>query len=88
MKFYFTYSTDGQPFVGGWSEVEAPNGHAACAAFRAYHPDKTEGLLNCSSVYDQERFERTEMYRVGNFGAYCHEVITLRREFTGGRRLP
>ena len=24
MKFYFTYGTDGQPFVGGWTEVEAP----------------------------------------------------------------
>lgn len=22
-KFYFTYGTDGQPFVGGWTEVEA-----------------------------------------------------------------
>ena len=43
-KFYFTYGTEGQPFVGGWTEVEAPDGHAACAAFRACHPDKTEGL--------------------------------------------
>lgn len=50
-KFYFTYGTDGQPFVGGWTEVEAPDRRAACAAFRSYHPDKTEGLLNCSSVY-------------------------------------
>lgn len=41
-KFYFTYGTDGQPFFGGWTEVEAPDAHAACAAFRAYHPDKTE----------------------------------------------
>ena len=23
MKYYFTYGTDGQPFVGGWTEVEA-----------------------------------------------------------------
>lgn len=54
-KFYFTYGTDGQPFFGGWTEVEAPDAHAACAAFRAYHPDKTEGLVNCSSIYDEER---------------------------------
>lgn len=46
-KFYFTYGTDGQPFFGGWTEVEAPDAHAACAAFRAYHPDKTEGLSLC-----------------------------------------
>ena len=35
MKYYFTYGTDGQPFVGGWTEVEAPNADIACAAFRA-----------------------------------------------------
>ena len=58
-KFYFTYGTDGQPFFGGWTEVEAPDAHAACAAFRAYHPDKTEGLVNCSSIYDEEKFKLT-----------------------------
>ena len=62
-KFYFTYGTDGQPFFGGWTEVEAPDAHAACAAFRAYHPDKTEGLVNCSSIYDEEKFKLTGMYR-------------------------
>lgn len=79
-KFYFTYGTDGQPFFGGWTEVEAPDAHAACTAFRAYHHDKTEGLLNCSSVYEEEHFKLTEMYREGNFGFRCHEIITLRRE--------
>lgn len=78
-KFYFTYGTDGQPFYGGWTEVDAPDGHAACAAFRAYHPDKHEGLINCSSIYTEERFKETEMYRSGNFDRRCHEVITLRR---------
>lgn len=80
MKFYFTYGSEGQPYIGGWTEVEAKDRHAACNAFRAYHPDKTEGLLNCSSVYDEEQFKRTEMYRSGNFGHRCHEVITLRRD--------
>ena len=50
-KFYFTYGSEGQPFCGGWTEVEAPNLHAACAAFQAYHPDKTEGLLNLSLIH-------------------------------------
>ena len=80
MRFYFTYGSDGQPFVGGWTEVEAEDIHAACAAFRVYHPDKNEGLLNCSSVYAEEQFERTEMFSSGNFGRRCHEIITLRRE--------
>lgn len=78
-KFYFTYGAEGQPFYGGWTEVEAPDGHSACAAFRAYHPDKTEGLLNCSSVYDEDHFKTTEMYQVGNFGYRCHEVIRITR---------
>lgn len=79
-KFYFTYGTEGQPFVGGWTEVDAPDDHAACAAFRAYHPDKTNGLLNCSDVYDEDHFKLTEMYRRGNFCFRCHERIILRRE--------
>jgi hypothetical protein len=79
-RYYFTYGSEGQPFVGGWTEIEAPNGHAACAAFRAYHPDKTDGLLNCSSVYSEEEFKRSVMYEKGNFNARCHEVITLRRD--------
>lgn len=82
-KFYFTYGTDGQPFVGGWTEVEAPDRHAACAAFRAYHPDKTEGLLNCSSVYSEETFLKLCMSGPdGNFGRHCHEVITIAQELS------
>lgn len=80
-KFYFTYGTEGQPFVGGWTEVEAPDRKIACALFRAIHPDKTEGLLNCCSVYSEEQFSKTEMAgSKGNFGRFCHEVITLRRD--------
>lgn len=30
-KFYFTYGTDGQPFFGGWTEVEAPGRSRGCA---------------------------------------------------------
>ena len=83
-KYYFTYGTEGQPFVGGWTEVEAPDEDAACDAFRAYHPDKTDGLLNCSSVYDEAHFKLTEMYRRGNFGHRCREVIRVTREEVSG----
>ena len=44
-KFYFTYGSEGHPFVGGWTEVEAPDLGTACATFRAFHPDKTACLL-------------------------------------------
>lgn len=78
--FYFTYGTDGQPFVGGWTEIEAPTMEVACALFRAYHPDKEKGLLNCSSVYTTAWFEKTRMNGPdGNFGRRCHERITVTR---------
>lgn len=79
--FYFTYGTsDTQPFKGGWTEVEAPDARSAAALFRAYHPDWEEGFLNCSSVYDQEEFEKTEMFGPnGNFGHRCRERITVTR---------
>lgn len=79
-KFYFTYGVEGHPFYGGWTEIEAPNMNAACALFRALHPDKTEGLLNCCSVYTEEMFRRTAMNGPdGNFGFRCHERITVTR---------
>ncbi len=78
--FYFTYGSDGQPFVGGWTEIEAPDIHTACALFRTYHPDKTEGLLNCSSYYTEAEFQRSRMSGPdGNFGRHCHERITVTR---------
>ncbi len=78
-KFYFTYGTDGtQPFIGGWTEVEAPDGAIAGNLFRAVHPDKTPGILNCAWVYSEERFLQTEMAK-GNFGVCCHEKITVTR---------
>lgn len=82
-KFYFTYGTENQPFYGGWTEVNAPDVTLACAAFRAVHPDRTQGLLNCSSVYDEEIFKSTEMCRSGNFGIFTHEVITFDVEVRG-----
>ena len=83
-RYYFTYGTEGQPYIGGWTEIKAPDIHAACAAFRAYHPDKTEGILNCSSVYTEEAFKSTSMAGPeGNFGFFCHEKITITRAVIG-----
>lgn len=79
-KFYFTYGTSGQPFCGGWTEVEAPDEKTAVALFRAIHPDKNKGLLNCSGVYTEEQFAKTCMAGSdGNFGHWCHERITVER---------
>lgn len=80
-KFYFTYGTSRQyDYQGGWTEVEAPDGRTAMAAFRIFHPDKNKGVLNCCDVYPERAFKKTKMYIEGNFGARCHERITLLRE--------
>ena len=83
-KFYFTYGTDGQPFYGGWSEVVADDQGKAIKAYTAYHPMKN-GLLNCCTVYSEEAFRNTSMYKNGkNFGFGLQERITLIREAGDG----
>ncbi len=79
--FYFTYGTEGHPFYGGWTEIQAPNEDCAYAMFRIFHPCKIGELLNCSSVYTEEQFKKTKMYGPsGNFGYRCHEKITVIHE--------
>lgn len=86
MKFYFSYGTEGHPYVGGWTEVEAQDFHSACCAFRAVHPNKENDCLNCCSIYTEDEFKRTQMAGLkGNLGAGCNEKITLSVEvFTNG----
>lgn len=79
-KFYFTYSPGGQPYAGGWTEIEAPDAKIACDIFRAFHPDKIPGILNCASVYTEAQFVKTVMLRDGNFGRRCVERFILFRE--------
>lgn len=77
--YYFTYGTEGQPYRGGWTEVIADDMAMAEAAFLAYHPKTEHGFLNCSSVYTEEQFMRTTMWKKDNLGARCHERISLKR---------
>lgn len=77
-KFYFTYrKTNGLPFDGGWTEIEAPTVDVALSAFRAFHPDKCKGIMECSDTYLQEMFESSEMYRDGILGHRCREIIRI-----------
>lgn len=78
--FYFTYGLEGQPFVGGWTEIVAPDPKTAITAFRAFHPDKYEGILNCAFFYIGNDFKKTKMYENGNFGARCHEKIVITKQ--------
>lgn len=85
-KFYFTYGTEGMPYIGGWTEVIADSYSNACKLFRMFHPDKTEGLLNCSDIYSEDTFMSSCMNRPsGNFGQHCQEVIFACRVSTGGQ---
>lgn len=83
-NYYFTYGTEGQPFYGGWTKIEAPSRESAIAIFRALHPDRTLGLLNCSSVYEEDDFHKTSMWCKGNFGVHEQEVILMQHIVIGG----
>ena len=78
--FYFTYGTsENFPFQGGWSEVHAADRNQAVALFRREHPDKTPGLVNCSSIYTEKQFQDKvlPLYKDGDaFWSVCHECIT------------
>lgn len=77
-KYYFTYgASEDFPFQRGWTEVIAPNLAAACEIFRMIHPDRYEHTLNCSDIYSEAEFQRTQMCVEGNFGIRAHEIITL-----------
>lgn len=80
-KFYFTYGTSKcYPFRGGWTLIFAPNKSAAAQIFKAYHPNPNDkDVLNCCDYYDAEYFEKSSMYRDGNCGAFCHEIIGVAR---------
>ena len=81
-KFYFTYGSDDpyQAHKGGWTEVEAENARAAEMAFRAYYPKNEHGLMPYSWMYAEREFNLSSMPENGNFGAFCHDRITLTRE--------
>lgn len=79
-NYYFTYGTwENYPYQGGWTKIEAPNRSVAVAIFRAYHPDKTEGVVNCCDIYEEEQFHKTKMWSQGNLGHHEHEIINMQR---------
>lgn len=81
-NYYFTYGSEDQPFVGGWTRVIACNIQDAVDLFRKAHPDKTEGLLNCAAYYTDKEFYSTSMWLKGNLGSYEQEVIVKSPELS------
>ena len=77
MKYYFTYGGEGtnQPFVGGWTVVNANSYTEAIDKFNAVHPTTKDGFINCAFIYNESDFRATKMYTNGNFGKFEQEVI-------------
>ena len=85
-KFIFTYGSEGQPFVGGWTVVVANDMPEAIRIFNAIHPPKIPNLVNCGSIYTEEGFMKTSMSKskYGNLGHRCHEIISVNLKLTKG----
>ena len=89
--YYFTYGIgddNNQDYVGGWTEVEAPNVRTVIEAYKVFHPLTKNGLLPCCGVaYTEEQmskeykfFPGQSMLKDGNGGKFCHDRITISRE--------
>lgn len=77
-KYYFTFGSEGHPYVGGWITIEADNMELATQIFRILYPDKNNGFLRYAFRYTEDEFKRTIMYEKGsNLGAACHCEIKL-----------
>ena len=79
MKFYFTYSSSGMAYKGGWTEVDAPSNTIAVQAFTAFLRFVIF-YTACSDIYTESEFRKTGMLDGGNFGAKTREKITIMRE--------
>ena len=72
--FFFSFGTaDYFPFKHGWVEVRANSREEACKLFSSHFPNRN-GMLNCSFVYNEREWARTEMNK-GLPGQVCHQVI-------------
>ena len=76
-KYYLTFGSEGHVFQGGWVEVFADSDDEARQKFEDYYTDSVneDGFLRFSTSYNEEQFKKTNMYKNGNFGNYCYEVI-------------
>ena len=79
---YFTFGSKGHPYSGGWVKIKANDlmdaqdkfhKHFGVRAWKACDPWR--GILAYASHYDQEDFDTLKMFKDGNLGAFCHEVI-------------
>ena len=86
-NFFFTFGLDIRyPFQGGWVTVKAPDIKTAIAVFKLYFPHPEDDMmLNCSDYYTEEQFMKTETYKTGNLGYWCHAILGFVPTFPDGR---
>ena len=73
--FYFSFGTaDYFPFKLGWVEVRANSREEACEMFASHYPCRSDSMLNCSFVYNENAWKQTSMSQ-GGPGQVCHRVI-------------
>ena len=80
-KYYFTFGSAGQLYIGGWIIIHARDYAEACHKFVAYYDKRSyvtsykSGRLNFSFWYIESDFLSTGMAEKGNAGAFCHNEI-------------
>lgn len=71
---FFTYGTAKQfPFINGYTEIVASTTEECIKIFRALHPDKTPGIVNCAFIYKEKEFNEIP----DKFKGKCHERYEL-----------
>lgn len=82
VSYYFTFGSSSEfPYRNGYLIVKAYNKSDAVSIFRSYFPDRTEGVVNCAFIYNQEEWEETTM---GDLPYYpCYQVLEYEKAPNG-----
>ena len=73
--YYYTFGCGpGFPYCNGWVEVRADSWWDAHNKFRARFPDRSNGVMNCSFFYDEEKWSQMDPEHRWT-GWQLHEVI-------------
>ena len=79
-RFFCTFGDSKYfPYHDGWVEVIADSFNDAKRIFEDRYPSPKNGksyFPRFAFIYSEQEFVKTDMWKYGNFGFRCHEVIT------------
>ncbi|MDE6625597.1 MAG: hypothetical protein K2K56_04420 [Lachnospiraceae bacterium] len=82
MKTYFTFdSTETFPFQNTYLIIEGVSQEDCTAEFRCRYPDIIEGILNCSSAYSEEEWEKVKSSFDGRKHCEYHLTDAFNRRY-------